>query len=50
MKLQRAKIDTELEILRHEKEAATAEVHAGALETVVMQNGSFKVCEPCLLS
>ncbi|KAL1425478.1 hypothetical protein MTO96_019142 [Rhipicephalus appendiculatus] len=39
MKLERAKVDAELEILRHEKEAAAAEVHAGALEAAVAQDG-----------
>ncbi|KAH7940257.1 hypothetical protein HPB52_022577 [Rhipicephalus sanguineus] len=39
MKLERAKVDAELEILRHEKEAAAAETHAGALEAAVVQDG-----------
>ncbi|KAH7984309.1 hypothetical protein HPB52_019171 [Rhipicephalus sanguineus] len=39
MKLERAKVDAELEILRHEKEAAAAEAHAGALEAAVVQDG-----------
>lgn len=39
MKLQRAKVDAELEILRYEKEAAAAEAHADALEAAVAQDG-----------
>ncbi|KAL1436375.1 hypothetical protein MTO96_049735 [Rhipicephalus appendiculatus] len=39
MKLERAKVDAELEILRHQKEAAAAEVHSGALEAALVQDG-----------
>lgn len=39
MKLERAKLDAELEILQHEKEAAAAEAQAVVLEAAAEQNG-----------
>lgn len=39
MKVERAKLDAELEILHHEKEAAAADAQAGVLEAAAEQDG-----------